>query len=1090
MPIGVVTTGYGRPAVQALRDSIAAAKAGDALSPVTVVVPSNHVAVAVRRLLGAGAAGTVCPGREGLAGVTFLTPYRLAELFGARRLAAAGRRPVSTPVIAAALRRALGRDPGVFRPVADHAATEAALVSAFGLLADVSAEALEALAGAGRRTADVVRLCREARRILATDWYDEADLVDAAIEAVTDGDRLVDEPTQVVVHLVQDLGRGQAQLLGAVAGRWPTTVIAPLTGIPSADAGVRRSLDRLGCNLDPPAAPDVPLPVHPARTRMLTASDADEEVRAAVRAIVDAARDGTPLERIAVVFASAEPYGRLVHEHLAAAGIPRNGLALRPLAASVVGRALLDALALGDHGFRRSDVLGLLARLSPPSAANGHGAPAEWERLSRRAGVVAGREDWDRLLRRLADGLDERADDAEAAANAAETEAEAAPGQVVDDAGDHTPERYRERSQRLRRHAASARALREVVLGLVDDLIQADREPQTWQVRVDWLRRLAARVAGHDAERAAWPDEERGAAERVDAVLDRLAALDDIEPPPTLDVFRRTLALELDADLGRVGRFGNGVLVAPLSFAVGLDLDLVVVLGLAEGTLPGVVRDDPLLPDRDRRHARGELPLRHEAVGRDHRHLWAALAAASRLLLCVPRGDLRASHARVPSRWLVAAASALRGETVTADELLSLHDDWIEHVPSFAHAVTHAAFPPTEQDYRLRAGNRHAPDAVAAAGAEVIYARCSPAFTRFDGNLSGLSASGLSPDDVALTDTTVSATRLEAWAACPHAYFVRYLLGIDPVDDPERQLTITALDRGSLVHDVLERFVATVIARPPDQQPAPDDPWTADDRATIAAIAEQVCDDYEARGLTGRPVFWRRDRAQILSFVDRFLREDERHRRRTRTRPLGAELAFGRDNGDNGHDVLDAVEIALTDGRRLRFRGKIDRVDVADDGTLHVTDYKTGGARTYLGLGPDDPDQRGTSLQLAVYAQAVRPLAARPAAPVRADYWFVTDREGFARKGYMVDDAVLSRLSSTLTVIADGMEGGVFPARPDDTGLARVACRYCDPDGLGVTDLRRDWERKRDDPRVVPYAQLAEPRQDAAEAPGDNGAAA
>ncbi|HEY8545447.1 MAG TPA: hypothetical protein VIL36_10385, partial [Acidimicrobiales bacterium] len=50
-----------------------------------------------------------------------------------------------------------------------------------------------------------------------------------------------------------------------------------------------------------------------------------------------------------------------------------------------------------------------------------------------------------------------------------------------------------------------------------------------------------------------------------------------------------------------------------------------------------------------------------------------------------------------------------------------------------------------------------------------------------------------------------------------------------------------------------------------------------------------------------------------------------------------------------------------------------------------------------------------------------------------------------------------------------------------------VRCRYCDPDGLGVADRRREWERKRDDPLVRPYAELAEPSP---EPPPDPGAGA
>ena len=38
-----------------------------------------------------------------------------------------------------------------------------------------------------------------------------------------------------------------------------------------------------------------------------------------------------------------------------------------------------------------------------------------------------------------------------------------------------------------------------------------------------------------------------------------------------LDVFSRTLALELETDLGRVGRFGDGVFVGPISMGIGLD---------------------------------------------------------------------------------------------------------------------------------------------------------------------------------------------------------------------------------------------------------------------------------------------------------------------------------------------------------------------------------------------------------------------------------------------------------------------------------------------------------------------------------------
>ena len=402
------------------------------------------------------------------------------------------------------------------------------------------------------------------------------------------------------------------------------------------------------------------------------------------------------------------------------------------------------------------------------------------------------------------------------------------------------------------------------------------------------------------------------------------------------------------------------------------------------------------------------------------------------------------------------------GARGAADRAAAGADGWLDVVPSFAHGVRHTDFPATEQEYRLRIGARRAADDVTERGGSVIRARRSAAFTRFDGNLAGV-------DLVSPVDEIVSSTRLESWANCPFAYFGQRLLGVEPVEDPEMQLEMSALDRGALVHEVLERFVVDVIARPPDRQPSPDDDWSADDRALLRRITEQVCDDYQARGLTGRPVFWRRDRAQLLALADRFLDDDANHRRRDRTRPIAAECGFGLD------PAHAPVEITLHDGRVLRFRGSADRIDAADDGGLVVLDYKTGKPDGYRQLSPDNPDLGGKRLQLVVYAQAARAAAMRPGAPVRAQYWFVSEGGGFVRHGYEVDDGVLDRVVATLGTIVGGIERGVFPPHPDDRFKPWVVCPYCDPDAMGVAELRRQWERKRSDPEVEPYATLVEP---------------
>ncbi len=526
---------------------------------------------------------------------------------------------------------------------------------------------------------------------------------------------------------------------------------------------------------------------------------------------------------------------------------------------------------------------------------------------------------------------------------------------------------------------------------------------------------------------------------------------------------------------------GEGVFVGPVSMGAGLDLDLVVVVGLAEGVFPSPTRDDSLLPDHERAATGDELTQRASLVERRHRELLAALAGSSLQVLCVPRGDLRGGKERVPSRWVLQVASELAGETWYSEDLLDTDrtPTWLDHVASFDAGLRRIEFPASDQEYRLRSllasgapGVRDdgipALDGVLSAGAAVVKARRSRRFTRFDGNLAGL-------DLPSPTERVVSATRLEGWAVCPFAYLLRAILGVEEVENPEEELAITPLHRGSLVHDILEEFVAEVLSWPAEQQPAPSQPWTHLDRKRLVAIADGHCARFEASGLTGRPIFWRRDKPRIVADLLHVLDCDDRQRATTGTRPVAAELAFGFRDAPVG-----AVSIPLPDGRAVAFRGRADRVDVADDGTIHVVDYKTGGFAKYTGLSEDDPVRAGTKLQLPVYGQAARALRGEPDAPVKAEYWFVSAKSLFKRIGYSLTPEVLERVGRTMATIVQGIETGVFPAYPRATSTTTwIVCPYCDPDGLGVTDVRRAWDRKSEDDAIRGFRSLADPESDA-----------
>jgi RecB family exonuclease len=995
--IAFEATEYGRAASERLHAAVARAKAGEPLAPVTVVVPANSVGVAARRLLASGELGPVTGAGRGVVGVTFLTVFRLAELLGAPRLAAARRRPVSTPVVAAAIRRELAHAPGLFRPVAAHPATEEALVAAHKELSNLDDAQLEVLAAQSLRAEEVVRIHRAARDLLRRDWYDEHDLMVAAGESVSAGTSLLRDLGTIVCFLPQRISTPAARLLRSLGEHAEVEVLVGLTGSARADAAVVAGVGRIGGKVDDAS-------VTPAvATEVITASDADDEVRAIVRGVVDAMRAGTPLERMAVLYGVDEPYARLVHEQLDQAGIAHNGASVRTLADSVCGRALLRMLALGDADFDRDHVCALFAAAPLLDGKGRRISPIEWERISRRAGVIAGLGEWRTRL-----------------------EAYAA---QYDDEGWGGRERAR------------AEALRDFVAEIATAL---DARTPTWAGSARWAQQLIRRFLGDDRRRARdrWPDIEQEAARRVEAALDRLAGLDAVDTAPTLDVFRRTLELELDAARDRVGRLGEGVLAGPVGLALGVELERVWVCGLAEGVFPSVPHDDPLLSDRERAALDGELPRREERVDDNERALLAALASTGGARVCTwPRGDLRRSTEHVPSRFL-------HGTLAVVPPL---------DIASYAHGVATATFPPTRHELGVRAALARdqwvRDEPPVARGRTLLAAHAGDAFTRFDGNLAALGERlrVVSPFEA---DRSVSPTRLEHWASCPHGYFMQSILHVEPVERPEEIMQISPLDRGSMVHEVLDRFVG------------------GEDRTRerLRAIAEDECAAAEARGITGRRLLWERDRRVILAELDAFFDADEAWRAERGAETLATELRFGFPDA-----TVPTVEVAWPDGRSLRVRGKADRIDRTSDGTLVVIDYKTGKPDNYNSLSPGNPVMGGESLQLPVYARAAR--AAFDGEPVEACYWFV-GRGDNKRVGYQVDENIDEIFRATVRIIVEGIEAGLFVAHPPAPGPSPfVECPYCDPDGLGTAAIWREWERKRDAPELERYRVLSETGQ-------------
>ena len=386
----------------------------------------------------------------------------------------------------------------------------------------------------------------------------------------------------------------------------------------------------------------------------------------------------------------------------------------------------------------------------------------------------------------------------------------------------------------------------------------------------------------------------------------------------------------------------------------------------------------------------------------------------------------------------------------------------VVEVRSHADAVERAEMPANEQEWHQRLlalGRRDGVDPLAqladrpaaAAALRLTRARHSSAFTRFDGNLTGLDL----PDPTA--GKPVAPTSLETWTTCPHAYFLRFLLGVSPLEEPEEVLRISAAERGTVLHDALDKWLASEIKD--GAVPAAGAGWSAAARTRLRTQAEKSCRQAEVGGVTGYALLWEQDETAILADLEAFVDADDARRAAHSLTPVDTELPFG----FHGHDP---VEIDLGGGRVLSLRGKADRIDRTPDGLVAV-DYKTGKATSFEDLSAADPTLHGSKFQLPVYALAARQRHGD--LPVRAEYWFISRRAGFDTVGYEVDDDVLARTVKAMGVVVDGIRTGLFPARPKPSGQS-WDCKICAL--VGDEAVQRGWETKAAAPALADYRTM------------------
>jgi ATP-dependent helicase/nuclease subunit B len=1064
------------------------AQRDDRLQPVTVAVPSNFAGLALRRGLAAR------PG--GLVNVRFMVLARVAELLGASRLSHEGKRPLTPWLRLAAISTALREHEGVFAKVAGHPATVQSLDATFRDLRHAYEGALPELEIRGERPFTVVALYRRFRELTGS-CYDAEDLAEAAAAAVAAGDPALQDVGHVILYLPRSLTPAQTGLFEALARRGAAQAVFVRTGDPSVDSALADLLTRLG---DEAASQSVrandPPVLDPPPPAITVAIDLEEEARLVVRQVAKAAREGTALYRVGVLYSVPE-YGVLLREQFRAAGILCNGAPERSLAQSVAGRTLLGLFTLAGHA---PDELGreaLMRWLSQaPILERGPGSGprlpvpiGNWESIAREASIVRGLAQWQPRLRAWMTPRHE----------APPSEWRIALGQRL---LDFVEELERTLRPPLRPTAATLAARAG---HLLDRYLGPETLVREWETPAR-MNRATPGAQLKDSELEAYKAIRRLLAEiqqpDTGTAGDPFAGM---APGAAWRAFGEALTTLLERPGASAGRFGDGVFVGSIEAARGLSFDRLFIVGMSEGALPPAPREDPLMTDQDREDT--QLPSRASRRDELRADYVLARAAAPRCVLSYPRSAIRQQGKLLPSRWLLAEASMLARpddtsapgapgrKSLSAEDLELLPPsrcDWLLAPPSFEAALLDPRLDPAaSQEYLLRSlavsglpATKHYLAAAEGfgAGIESATVRLLP-WQRRDQIAPHLGAfqGGVGADDrlvpwlAGAANQAISPTSLENYAVCPYRYLLKHVLRVEETENPADRLMLEAKERGNIVHEVLEEFLR-------DSPPAADYRWTIADRQRVRELAEAGCRDRSESGLSGAAIAWESERQSIFRDLDLFLTAEESVRATSGASFYQAEGAFGMPPRD-GAAPWAAPVVELSDGRSVRFRGRVDRVDRSPDGVT-VYDYKTGKSDKFAPIAKDDPVVRGTKLQLAIYAIAVREaLGLAPGVAVRAYYWFVRESERFQQIGYEFNEAREARFHAVLETIVTNIAAGLFPQAPGKTGNRKPEnCSYCPYDRIcPAGDRGRGWEERKLIPELAGLRGLMEP--DAAAGP-------
>ncbi len=635
-------------------------------------------------------------------------------------------------------------------------------------------------------------------------------------------------------------------------------------------------------------------------------------------------------------------------------------------------------------------------------------APRRWEQLLVDAAVIGGRERWEKRL----DGL--------------RHEKEGALREIERDDD--------RRADAIRRDISNLESLGRFALPVLD-LLEELPEQARWREWIDRLQVLASRTLRRP--------------ERVLAELGKLHPMAEVGPVG-LDEVRLILGPRLlEASERPPASHAGQVWIGPADAARGLAFDTVLVPGLAEKLFPRKIIEDPILLDSARRELDDTLTTRPRRVDAERLALRIAVGAArDRVILSYPRLDLEHGRPRVPSFYALEALRAATGELPGFTELgrTASRVGAAARLGWPAPERSDEAIDEAEHDLALLVDLLHRDEAESVGAARFLLEanphlgrglrframRWQKLWKAVDG-LGGASAGARAAmEGERLAARPFSPTALQNFAACPYRFFLSAIMRLSPREDLEQIEAMNPLQRGSLVHEVLYRYLTRL--RDEGRLPV-DEAGHAAARAILDEVLRTVARDEKERLCPAIDRVWEAGitsiEADLHEWLKRMVEDDSGFV------PAWFELSFGLHHRRKAEkDAASRPDPVQLDGG-LQLRGAIDLVERRADGTLRVVDFKTGKLPPHQRVGAVVAG--GAALQPVLYALTTERLLADEGKVESGQLYYCTAAGRFEKREVRLDEEARRKAAEVIRIIGEHLERAYLPTYP-----AKNACTWCD----------------------------------------------